>query len=133
MKKFCVIEIKNDVAISNEVSIIRNNVCMEQFIPTFHLRLVYKQLINAFDQKVRDSYKRKNGPKWNQNGPEDLTDKLFDYPSYFERISRDFKKSDFTGIAFDEDRVDIKVGFLEIVNLRLTLSLYEIKNSCFEN
>ena len=100
--------IKNDVEISNEVSIIRNNVCMEHFVPTFHLRLVYKQLINAFDQKVRDSYKRKNGPKWNQNGPEDLTDKLFDYPSYFERINRDFKKTDFTGIAFDEDRIDIK-------------------------
>ena len=43
--------LQNDMAISCEVDLIRRNIRMRQFVATFHLKLVYTELINAFDLK----------------------------------------------------------------------------------
>ena len=39
------------MSISREVDLIRRNIRMRQFVATFHLKLVYAELINAFDLK----------------------------------------------------------------------------------
>ena len=39
------------MSISREVDLIRRNIRMRQFVATFHLKLVYTELINAFDLK----------------------------------------------------------------------------------
>ena len=97
--------LQNDMAISFEVDLIRRNIRMRQFVATFHLKLVYKELINAFDRVIRDHQPRPQ--KKPLHGPDNLADPLFDYPSYFEQIKSTYETSDFNAIAFDKDIVDI--------------------------